>query len=309
MAAPSKAQLLNDVLALLKKRYKLGARETRLSVLEAVIYGICHEGNTRAQADEALARFKSEFFDWNELRVSTRDEIRVVLQGVDDSEERAFKIRRFLRQLFEKTYGFNLDALGKKPLKESTKSLQEFEAFKSDYVLATVIHLALGGHAIPVDVPIRRALQRLGLTDSQTDIESLRGSLERAIPKTRGTEFVDLMEELAHDTCVAGEPDCQRCELRKICPTGQAKLVADKAAAKAGTKVPKVAVPPPPPEPAPAKKPMAATTRPPLPAKKPMSAPAATRPAAVKPAPAPASKATPTKPGQTPDKKKSPKGR
>ena len=50
---------------------------------------------------------------------------------------------------------------------------------------------------------------------------ALRGVLERAVPKNRGAEFVDLIEELAHDTCVAGEPDCPRCALRSICPTGQ----------------------------------------------------------------------------------------
>jgi endonuclease-3 len=41
--------------------------------------------------------------------------------------------------------------------------------------------------------------------------------LERAVPKNRGTEFVNLIEDLANDTCVDGEPQCQRCELRKIC--------------------------------------------------------------------------------------------
>jgi adenine-specific DNA glycosylase len=41
--------------------------------------------------------------------------------------------------------------------------------------------------------------------------------LERAVPKNRGAEFLDLIEDLTNDTCVEGEPDCTRCELRKIC--------------------------------------------------------------------------------------------
>ncbi len=45
------------------------------------------------------------------------------------------------------------------------------------------------------------------------------------------------MEELTHDTCVAGEPDCPRCELKKICPTGQARLTADKATGSSKSKV------------------------------------------------------------------------
>ena len=67
-----------------------------------------------------------------------------MLAGLPDPEDRAYRIRRFLRQLFEKTYGFTLEPLTKKPLKESVKALQEYEAFASDYVLATVIQQALG---------------------------------------------------------------------------------------------------------------------------------------------------------------------
>lgn len=224
MATQSKAQFIADILVLLKKRYHAEPSPERLSVLEAVIYAIVHENATRGRTAEALASFQSDFFDWNELRVSSLVEIKKVLSGMPDAEERATKIRRFLRQLFEKTYGFTLDALAKKPQKEAVKAFEEYEAFGSDYVLATVTRLALGGHAIPVDASIARALERLGIAEEGTDIPSLRATLERAVPKTKGAEFSDLMEELAHDVCVEGEPICPRCELRQVCPTGQGRL-------------------------------------------------------------------------------------
>src|SRR5690348_5520244 len=158
MATQSKAQLLNEVHTLLKKRYKPkpDRNNGRLTVLEAVIYGLCHEGTTREQANQALSRFKDGFFDWNEVRVSTVEEVQDALAGLPESEGRAQRIRRFLRQLFERTYGFTLDALTKKSLKDAVKALHDYEAFSSDYVLATVIQQALGGHAIPVDEPARR---------------------------------------------------------------------------------------------------------------------------------------------------------
>jgi endonuclease-3 len=232
MATPSKAQLLTDVQALLKKRYKIDASVEKMTILEAVVYGICHENSTREQANQALAKFKDGFFDWNEVRVSSLEEIQGVLSTMTDAEGRAFRIRRFLRQLFEKTYGFNLDALLKKPQKESVKALEEYDAMTSDYVLATVTRLALQGHAIPVDAATLRALTRLAIADDSTDIPTLRATLERAVPKNRGVEFSDLLEELAHDTCVEGEPDCPRCELRKVCPTGLTRKVETSAAAK-----------------------------------------------------------------------------
>ena len=234
MATPSKSQLLNEVHSLLKKRYKPKPerKQGKLSVLEAVVYGICHEGSTREQANQALSRFKDDFFNWNEVRVSTIDEIQSALAGLPDAEQRAQQLRRFLRQLFEKTYGFTLEALTKKPLKESMKTLAVYDAFGSDYIQATVIQQALGGHAIPVDEPSRRALFRLGLIDAETEPAAIRSLLERAIPKNRGAEFVDLLEDLAHDTCIVPEPDCPRCELKKLCPTAHARKEEAVAAAK-----------------------------------------------------------------------------
>ncbi len=234
MASQSKAQFLNTIHTQLKKRYKSKPERNnaRFTVLEAVVYGACHEGTTREQANQALSRFKDGFFDWNEVRVSSLDEIQGTLAGLPDPEPRAQRIRRFLRQLFEKTYGFTLEALTRKPLKESLKTLGEYEAFQSDYVEATVVQQALGGHAIPVDAPALRALKRLGVADANAEPSALRSLLERAIPKNRGAEFLDLIEDLAHDTCVEGEPDCPRCELRKICPTAAARKEEAQNAAK-----------------------------------------------------------------------------
>ena len=237
MATPSKAQLLNEVHTLLKKRYKPKTDRVngRLTVLEAIIFGLCHEGTTREQANQALSRFKDDFFDWNEVRVSTVEEIQGALAGLPEPEGRAQRIRRFLRQLFERTYGFTLEPLLKKSLKDAIKAIEDFEAVESDYVLATVIQQALGGHAIPVDEPAHRALRRLGIAEGDVDHATLRGMLERAIPKNRGSEFLDLIEDLAHDTCVEGIPDCPRCELRKICPTALTRQEQVHASAVAGT--------------------------------------------------------------------------
>ncbi len=133
MATQSKAQHLADIQGLLKKRYKPSPAPPKLTVFESVVYGICHEDATRTQADAAMEAFRTGFFDWNEVRVSPITEIQGVFEKlrIPDAEERAGRLRRFLRQLFEKFYGFNLEPLLKKPLKDATKSLQEFEALHS----------------------------------------------------------------------------------------------------------------------------------------------------------------------------------
>ena len=89
MATQSKTQFLTNIHTLLKRRYKpkTDRNASRLSVLKAVVYGICHEDTTREQANQALSRFKDEFFDWNEIRVSA-EEIQETLAGIPDPHER-----------------------------------------------------------------------------------------------------------------------------------------------------------------------------------------------------------------------------
>jgi endonuclease-3 len=299
MATQSKSQFLNDIHHHLKRRYKPKPDRDpgRLSILEAVVYGICHEDTTREQANQALSRFKDQFFDWNEVRVSPIAEVRETLVDIPDPEGRAQRIRRFLRQLFAKTYGFTLEPLTKKPLKEALKLLQGYEALSSDYVTATVVQQALGGHAIPVDSSTRRALERLGI--SEPDLPALRSVLERAVPKNRGGEFLELLEELTHDTCVAGVPDCPRCELRKVCPYALASKNEAAAAARAAkieaTRAGKKAV---------AKEPVKEPVK--EPAKEPSRekpAPPAAKPTAKQPPPAPGKPPAAAKPTPPPQAK------
>lgn len=206
MATQSKTQYLSDLQAYLQNRYKPKTEPStgRLSVIEAVVFGVCHENATREQANQALSRFKDQFFDWNEVRVSPLVEIEETLAGIPDAPARAQRIRRFLRRLFEKTYSFTFDQLTKKPLKEALKALQPFEEFKSDYITATVVQLALGGHAIPIDDLTAEAFARLGLQEA--DVPALRSLIERAIPKNRGAEFVELLEEMTHDPAFHDDP-------------------------------------------------------------------------------------------------------
>ena len=72
----------------------------------------------------------------------------------------------------------------------------------------------LGGHAIPIDKAAHRVLERVGI--SEAEISALRAILERAVPKNRGAEFLDLIEDVANDTCLETDPECPRCELRKV---------------------------------------------------------------------------------------------
>ena len=205
-------------------------------VLEHFVYAMLRENATRDAADQAFQSLRARFYDWNEVRVSSTLEIVEALDGaVADAETRAQRIIDFLQEIFETTYSFDLEplleVLQKKGLKQASKQLLRYQA-ANDYAVASVMQHSLGGHAIPLDSATLRVLKRMGLVEDQSDMETLRASIEHQIPKAKGTHFVDLISVVAEMTCHEDEPHCSECPLRTTCPTGLEAKAAVAATSK-----------------------------------------------------------------------------
>jgi endonuclease III len=188
-------------------------------VLEQFLYGICREGATRDLADQAFENLREQFYDWNEVRVSSAREVEEPLADLPEAEPRAERLISFLQEVFEKDFSFDLEGLRKKGLKEAAKELAKYQA-ANDYVVAWVVQHSLGGHAIPLDLPTLRAARRLGLIDCEADdMEAARASLEHLVPKAKGAIFCDLISSLAGEACWEEEPQCGSCPLAGDCPS------------------------------------------------------------------------------------------
>jgi endonuclease-3 len=214
----NKTRVLNNLLAAGPGPDKNGAA---LPVLEQYIFALCRENATLEQAQQAFGNLRTQFFDWNEVRVSSSREIEEALAGLRDTESRAQRLIAFLQEVFETTFSFDLEGVQKKGLKQAAKALLGFGA-SNDYVGAWVVQRSLGGHAIPTDAPTLRCARRLGLVDAATDDpEAARSTLEHIVPKSKGAQFSDAISLVAEQYCWEDEPHCQGCPLAADCPTGQ----------------------------------------------------------------------------------------
>jgi endonuclease-3 len=244
-AITNKQQLLTHAHAALKKRFPLPTLEPEAPrpLLEELVYAICREGSTSSDADAAFARIRKTFVDWNEIRVSTVQEVGDALRPLPQAGPRAGWIIGVLHAVFELNYAFDLGDMEKKGLKQAAKqvsryfNVKDLEAkqlkqaakqisrFKqvNDFAVAWVVQRSLGGHAIPLDGPTVRVLQRLGVVEDvdPEDLESLRGGIEHVIPKARGAEFTELLSIHAKELCTEKDPLCSKCPLLAECPTGQ----------------------------------------------------------------------------------------
>jgi endonuclease-3 len=228
-ATTNKQQQLTQVLTILKKKFAVPPpAETPRPVLEEVLFAIVREGVPPQQAESAYAKLRSDFHDWNEVRVSSVQEVTDSLAELPEAGTKAKRIIDFLQEHFERTYSFTLEDLEKKGLKQAGKQLDRYKDHGvTDFAVAWVTQRSFGGHALPMDEPTLRVLARLHVVEGEVDdVRETRTSLERFVPKAGGPDFTDRIVQLAVAICTPEHPDCPHCPLLPECPTGQANVQA-----------------------------------------------------------------------------------
>jgi endonuclease-3 len=146
------------------------------------------ENSTNDAADEVFAKLQENFFDWNEVRVTTASELAELMKRVTYPRQTAVSIKKTLHGVFESYYQFDLDFLRKENL---SKAVSQFEKFKgvNPFVINYVSQNGLGGHSIPIDRAMMMLFYAVGIaSESETAGHHITG-LERTIAKSQGVEF------------------------------------------------------------------------------------------------------------------------
>ena len=190
--------LCKKLITLLKKHYKPhGSRKDR-PVLESMLYAVCLENATHAQADAAYERLHSTFHDLNEIRVSTFLELTPVFEDMSDPEARAARVRSILQYVFEINFDFDFESLKKKTIDLAEKQLQKIR-FLTPFIELHTLQIALGTHMIPLDDRMRDACVWLGLAVPGASITEAADGLKAAILKSDTPVFCHYLRDFATD--------------------------------------------------------------------------------------------------------------
>jgi endonuclease-3 len=83
---------------------------------------------------------------------------------------------------------------------------------------------AFGQPAIVVDTHVWRLSQRLGLT-TRDDPDKIEADLVRIVPRKGWTKFCHLLQFHGRRVCMARNPNCPNCSIRRFCPRIGVKVV------------------------------------------------------------------------------------
>ena len=195
MAKIDRGALITKAFKVLRKHYEPFTHAER-PVLEQMLYGLCLENADVEAATKAFETLKGGFFDWNEVRVSTVEELGEAMSMLPEPKAVAHRVKRFLYSVFETGYSFDLESIKKMNVGAAIQKLEKHQG-ASPFAIAVVTQSCLGGHAIPLDKGALLAFSVLGLaTDADISRSAVPG-LERAIPKNKGIEFGTVLHRFA----------------------------------------------------------------------------------------------------------------
>ena len=198
MSTSNRAGLITKIFKVLNKCYKPAISRQDRSLLEHVLYGCCLENSTAEAVDEVFARLEQNYFDWNEIRVTSIAELSLSMASLSDPTEAARRLKGALHGIFETHYAFDIDALRKQNLGAAVKEFQQLGKL-TKFGLAYVTQHGLSGHTIPINRTSLQLLVWLGLI-SEAEAAAYRvPGLERTISKKQGPDFGSLLHQLAVD--------------------------------------------------------------------------------------------------------------
>ena len=196
MSATKRATLIGKLNTALKKHYKPLPTQPARPLLEHVLYASLLEDTPADLADEGMAKCEQEFYDWNEVRVTTVTELAQVLSRLPEPLVAARRLKSNLQAIFEEFYTFDLDHLKKENLGKAVNKFQKMPGM-TPFVLSYTVQQGLGGHSIPIDYSAMVIMLCTEIASQQEANSGKVPGLERAIPKSKGSEFSGLLHQAA----------------------------------------------------------------------------------------------------------------
>ena len=114
MATPNRASLINQHAQGRQEALQAGARRRRTARCWSIC---CSPAAWRTRrydaAEQVFKTLKDDYFDWNEVRVSTIRELAEVTKPLNDPADAATRLKQMLQSVFERDYSFDLEPLKK----------------------------------------------------------------------------------------------------------------------------------------------------------------------------------------------------
>ena len=189
----------------------------RAPVDELVLTVLSQSTNDRNR-DVAFLRLRARLPSWEAVRDAPLPEIEAAIQPGGLHRQKSVRIKEILEAIGDPVSLDHLEAL---PVPDAQRELTALPGVGRK-TAACVLLFAFGMRDVPVDTHVSRVGGRLELLPPTRNFVALHDEMLRLTP--RGAELELHVNLLRHGrrTCHAQRPACERCTLRRMCPSRRA---------------------------------------------------------------------------------------
>lgn len=203
----------------------------RLDPLSELISSLLSHRTKNADSGRAFKELRRLFPSWDEVRAAPMGEVQAAIRAATWPEQKAPRIQAILAEIETRTGSLSLEFLKEMSVKEARAWLESLPGVGPKTSAATLLFSHLRIAALPVDSHHHRVAQRLGLIPPSMDVGPAHAALEALLPKDWDAQQVYDHHEVymfhGQRCCYWRKPECERCVLLDLCPTGQVRLSHD----------------------------------------------------------------------------------
>jgi hypothetical protein len=148
-------------------------------------------------AERAVDLALNDMADWNEIRVSSPNEInRATGNQLPQGTQKCQRLIKALQSIYDRENRISLDVLSGIGRRESRHYLEELDGV-DEYSVASVLLWSLGGHAIPVNDKLLESLRDADLVNPSADRGEVQAFLERHVSAKDAKAFCLIMQSFS----------------------------------------------------------------------------------------------------------------
>jgi len=203
----------------LRREYGRPVLRPHRAPIDELILTVLSQNTNDRNRDVAWGRLRGRFPAWDAVREAPVAEIEDAIRPGGLAPTKAVRIKRILEALGEDDLCWLEDA----PLEEARDYLCELPGVGRK-TAACVLLFSFGRPEVPVDTHVYRVASRLGLIRRGASFDEAHDEMLRLVDPDDAYEVHVLLIRHGRRTCIAREPRCAECPLRRMCPEGRRRL-------------------------------------------------------------------------------------
>lgn len=199
-----------------------------LDPLSELVSSLLSHRTRNAESGRAFKQLRQQFPTWDAVRDADTAAVEAAIAPCTWPEQKAPRIQQILRLITQQRGDLSLDFLADLSVSEARAWLETLPGVGPKTSAAVLSFSQLRRPALPVDSHHHRVAARLGLIPETVAVGPAHALLEAQLPADWSAQQVydnhEVMMLHGQKCCYFRNPQCHRCAVLDLCPTGQRQV-------------------------------------------------------------------------------------